>query len=117
MEQLADAFPELLSELTWGLGGRDDLIDQLNDALIVAVSIDQRTRVGCIQLRPGRELNPVAQPSIGAAHGKILAVKCRYWVNLDMDSLGRIVAIEIPTLPAELEAALLGCQTRVIDRC
>lgn len=107
MEQLADTFPELLSELIWGLGARHDLINQLNDALIVAVSFDEKTRVGRIQVQTGRELNFVEQASIGAEHGKILAVKCRYWVNLDTDSCGRITAIEIPAPPAELEAALL----------
>jgi hypothetical protein len=108
MRKLVDAFPDLLSELTWGLAERHDLIDQLNDALIVAVSFDEQTRVGCIRLRPGRELNVAGRGIIGAEQGKILVVKCRYWVNLDTDSSGRITAIEIPAPPAELTAALVA---------
>jgi hypothetical protein len=99
MEKLIDAFPDLFSELTKGLFGRQELIDQLKEAIIVYVTFDEDADAGCIKLQTGRELNVVEQNIIGVKHGQTLAVKCQYWVNLDTDNFERIAAIEIVAPP------------------
>jgi len=108
MEKLFDAFPDLLFELTKGLVGRQEIIDQLKDALIVDVTFDEDADAGCIKLQTGRQLNVVEQNIIGVKHGQTLAVKCPYWVNLDTDNFERIASIEILAPPAALKAVLVA---------
>jgi hypothetical protein len=74
----------------------------------VDVGVISSSRGRAVLSQTDRYLKVPEQSCIGVELGKVLAVKCRYWVNLDTDSTGRITAIEIPAPPAEFKAALVA---------
>ena len=45
--------------------------------------------------------NAIWRNSIGVRHAQRIAVECHYWVNLDTDRFGRIIAIEVLRPPKQ----------------
>lgn len=109
-EKLADAFPDLLRALVDGLNEthQDNLVRQLESALLRGVDFDFDSDAGTIALAAVYSPRAVKRNIFAAAHGRRIPVECRYWVNLDTDHLGRITAIEILHPPSQLREEIMN---------
>jgi len=100
MPTLADVLPDLAEELAAALrtSGRDDVAAQLGEV-----------EAAYIYLRSPRRLNVVEQNIIGVKHAETVPVNHRRWVNVDIDSFGRMTGIELLSpgdVPARLAARI-----------
>ncbi len=109
-EKLADAFPDLLRALVDGLSEthQDNLVRQLEGALLRGIDFDFDADVGTIALAAVYSPVAVKRNIFAAAHGRRIPVECRYWVNLDTDHFGRITAIEILHPPSLLREEIMN---------
>jgi CRP-like cAMP-binding protein len=109
-EKLGDAFPDLLRALVEGLSEthQDNLVRQLESALLRGVDFDFDADAGRIALASVYSPGAVKRNIFAAAHGRRIPVECRYWVNLDTDHFGRITAIEILHPPSQLREEIMN---------
>jgi hypothetical protein len=107
--KLIDAFPELTNAIVDGLSSFEqiDFIKQLQGALVRSVNYDLNADAANISLVAAHLARPVKRTAFGAAYGRKIPIECRYWVNLDINFLGRITAIEVMHPPAPLKDELV----------
>jgi hypothetical protein len=96
-DKLIDVFPDLTNSVVNGLSASDqlDLINQLRGALVRGIAYDLDADHATILLAAVYSPRAVKRNVFAGAHGRKIPVECRYWVNLDTDTFGRITAIEI----------------------
>ena len=113
MAKLIENFPVLTRELVQSLrtAGHEAVADQLEAAVIRAVTFDDDANAGTISVEPSRDLNVVEANVIGVKHGGTITVESRFWTAIDMDNFGRVLGIEIldpGVLTAELKRRASG---------
>ncbi|MEP6885555.1 MAG: Crp/Fnr family transcriptional regulator [Gammaproteobacteria bacterium] len=108
-EKLADAFPDLLLALIDGLNAtdQDDLVKQLEGALLRRVDFDLDADAGSIGLVAMYSPRAVRRNIFAGVHGRKIPVECQYWVNLDTDAFGRVTGIEILHPPSPLRGEMM----------
>jgi hypothetical protein len=106
--KLIDAFPDLTYAVTDGLSSPDqgEFITQLQSALVRGVTYDLDADSAIISLAAVSAPRAVKRNVFASAHGRKIPIECRFWVNLDTDTFGRITAIEIMHPPEPLKQAI-----------
>lgn len=97
MIALADALPDLVRDLESALLhiGRADMLDQLREVLVERWSYDDFADAAYLHLRSPRDLDNAGERAAGTFEGETVSVYDELGINLNTDTRGRLVRIEI----------------------
>jgi hypothetical protein len=110
MENLASSFPVLVDTIAVELTscGRPALAGQLRDSAVLNVSYDDEVGTGYIALEPWQETDVLDREVLGVRYARAVGLRASYQAYLDIDSLDRVMGIELIFPPPELVGALVA---------
>ena len=110
MDNLASTFPVLVDTIAVELtsSGRTALAGQLRRSAVLSVSYDDETSAGYIALEPWQETDVLDREVLGVRYPRAPGLRAHYQAYLDIDSLDRVMGIELLYPPPELVGALVA---------
>ena len=110
MSNLASTFPALVDSIAVELDscGRPALAGQLRRSAVLNVSYDGDVGTGYITLEPWQQTDVTDREILGVRYARGTGLRASYQAYLDIDSLDRVMGIELLYPPPELIGALVA---------